>query len=96
MRQSMNAKASKEARPTLMFGDTRDAPSTGSILAKDQCPQSYLNPLHAVSGVFGLEEVLLLESIHTTKDLQDSRHQRELSGHPLLQDQQHVLSVPEA
>lgn len=80
LQQSMNTKTRKKGLPTLMLGDTPDAPFTGSDLPKDQFPEFYLHPLDTLDALLKLEKVLRLESIPTTDDHHKSLPQQGQSG----------------
>lgn len=53
-----------------MLGDSPDAPSTGYALPKRQKFESHLHPLTTMEVVLKLEEVMILEPIPVTDDLQ--------------------------
>lgn len=95
-RQSMNTKSSKMRLPTIMIGDTLDAPSVGFTLCNKQDMYPHLYLLDTEKVVFKLEEILLLESIPTADNLQNSLQQKDLSVRPLLRDHDQVPAVSEA
>lgn len=59
----------KQMLPKFMLGGTPDAPSTGTILAKEQIPESHLHPLYTVKVVLILDEILHSKSIPTAPDV---------------------------
>lgn len=76
-----------------MFGDTLDVPLTGSKLPKKQGPDTHLHSLYIVEVVLKLEQVVFLESTHTTEDPHTSLQQQDLSGRLLPRDQQQIPTL---
>lgn len=71
-----------------MIGDSADDSFPGSTLHKVQCSKSHLRSMENVKVVLKLKKVILLISIPAAHDKNSSLQQHDLSGYPLLQDQQ--------
>lgn len=76
-----------------MLGDAPAEQFSGSYLPKEKGPQSHLHLLNILKFVLMLEEILLSESILKADDPNNSLHQQNLSGCPLLQDKKRFPSM---
>lgn len=80
----MNIKTSSKGLPTFKLVDTSVATFTGSILSKEQGPESHLHLLNSTDFLFKLAKVLLFKSLHTAGELQKSLQEQDQSNRLVL------------